>query len=74
MDQGASIIKLMNSAGYDLATLGNHEFDYGMDRIMEIINEEANFPYVSCNFKDLRTGKNVLPSSSAAAASWPSSV
>ena len=62
MDQGASIIKLMNSAGYDLATLGNHEFDYGMDRIMEIVNEEANFPYVSCNFKDLRTGKNVLPS------------
>ena len=33
MDKGASIIQLMNSAGYDLATLGNHEFDYGMDRI-----------------------------------------
>ncbi|HIW09365.1 MAG TPA: bifunctional metallophosphatase/5'-nucleotidase [Candidatus Faecalibacterium intestinigallinarum] len=62
MDDGATIIKLMNSAGYDLATLGNHEFDYGMDRILEIVNEEANFPYVSCNFKDLRTGKKVLPS------------
>ena len=62
MDKGASIIKLMNSAGYDLATLGNHEFDYGMDRIMTIINEEADFPYVSCNFKDLRTGRKVLPS------------
>lgn len=62
MDKGASIIKLMNSAGYDLATLGNHEFDYGMDRIMTIVNEEADFPYVSCNFKDLRTGKKVLPS------------
>ena len=62
MDKGASIIKLMNSAGYDLATLGNHEFDYGMDRILEIVNEEANFPYISCNFKDLRTGKKVLPS------------
>ena len=34
MDKGASIIQLMNSAGYDLATLGNHEFDYGMDRIL----------------------------------------
>ena len=62
MDQGASIIKMMNSAGYDLATLGNHEFDYGMDRIMTIINDEAEFPYISCNFKDLRSGKLVLPS------------
>ena len=62
MDEGATIIKLMNEAGYDLATLGNHEFDYGMDRILTIVNEEADFPYVSCNFKDLRTGKKVLPS------------
>ena len=61
MDKGASIIQLMNSAGYDLATLGNHEFDYGMDRILEIVNKEADFPYISCNFKDLRTGSKVLP-------------
>ena len=27
MDKGATIIKLMNATGYDLATLGNHEFD-----------------------------------------------
>ena len=61
MDKGASIIQLMNSAGYDLATLGNHEFDYGMDRILEIVNKEAAYPYISCNFKDLRTGCRVLP-------------
>lgn len=30
MDKGENIIKLMNAADYDLATLGNHEFDYGM--------------------------------------------
>ena len=30
MDKGKTIIDLMNAAGYDLATLGNHEFDYGM--------------------------------------------
>ena len=29
MDDGATIIELMNEAGYDLATPGNHEFDYG---------------------------------------------
>ena len=28
MDNGETVIKLMNAAGYDLATLGNHEFDY----------------------------------------------
>ena len=42
--QGRLHLKLMNSAGYDLATLGNHEFDYGMDRILEIVNEEATSP------------------------------
>ena len=36
MDQGASIIELMNAAGYDAATPGNHEFDYGMDRAKEL--------------------------------------
>ena len=44
MDEGKSIIQLMNEAGYDAATLGNHEFDYGMDRAKEIIRE-ADFPY-----------------------------
>ena len=49
MDKGATIIELMNAAGYDLATLGNHEFDYGMEGAMAAI-EAADFPYVSCNF------------------------
>jgi len=49
MDKGESIIKLMNAAGYDLATLGNHEFDYGMEGCIAI-REWAEFPYVSCNF------------------------
>ena len=49
MDKGATILSLMNAAGYDLATLGNHEFDYGMDGAMNII-EWAEFPYTSCNF------------------------
>ena len=61
MDEGASIIKLMNAAGYDVATPGNHEFDYGMDRAKAII-KEADFPYLSCNWVDLRTGLRVLPS------------
>mgnify|MGYP001339137161 FL=1 len=61
MDEGASIIKLMNAAGYDAATPGNHEFDYGMARAKDIM-KEADFPYLSCNWVDLRTGLRVLPS------------
>ena len=61
MDDGATIIELMNEACYDLATPGNHEFDYGMARAKAVLRE-ADFPYVSCNWVDLRTGFNVLPS------------
>ena len=55
MDDGATIIKLMNEAGYDLATPGNHEFDYGMDRAKAVM-KEADFPYISCNWMDLHVG------------------
>ena len=49
MDSGATIVRLMNAAGYDAATLGNHEFDYGMDGCMATI-DAAEYPYTSCNF------------------------
>ena len=64
MDKGETIIQLMNAAGYDLATLGNHEFDYGMDGCMQIV-QWAQYPYVSCNFYEEVNGvreENVLPS------------
>lgn len=64
MDKGETIIKLMNAAGYDLATLGNHEFDYGMERALKL-KEEAEYPYISCNFyheKDGVKGDAVLDS------------
>ena len=64
MDQGASVLKLMNKAGYDLATPGNHEFDYGMDIFLERARE-AEFPYLSCNLyhqEDGVRGENLLES------------
>ena len=64
MDQGASVLKLMNKAGYDLATPGNHEFDYGMDIFLERARE-AEFPYLSCNLyhqEDNVRGENLLES------------
>ena len=49
MDSGETIIDLMNAARYDLAALGNHEFDYGMAGCLNAVGR-AEFPYVSCNF------------------------
>ncbi len=54
---GEAIIDLMNAVGYDVATLGNHEFDYGMERFLEL-KEKANFPYISANFN--KDGELVL--------------
>lgn len=62
MDEGKTIIELMNATGYDIATLGNHEFDYGMAGCMQAINW-ADYSYVSCNFlheEDGVTGDSVL--------------
>lgn len=64
MDKGETIVKLMNAAGYDVATLGNHEFDYGMQGCLQTV-ERADYPYVSCNFyneKDGVIGDTVLDS------------
>ena len=63
MDKGENIVKLMNAAGYDLATLGNHEFDYGMDGTMNII-DWADYTYLSANFYHEENGvkgETVLP-------------
>ena len=49
MTTGEALIELMNTVGYDLAIPGNHEFDYGMDRFLEL-TEKASFPYISAHF------------------------
>ena len=49
MTRGEAIIDIMNAVGYDVVIPGNHEFDYGMDRFLEL-TKRANFPYISCNF------------------------
>lgn len=64
MDKGASIIEMMNAAGYDAAALGNHEFDYGIQGCLDAI-ARAEFSYISCNFyheADGVRGENVLDS------------
>ncbi len=48
--QGADVIRMMNAAGYDVMTAGNHEFDYGAEQLLA--NKElAEFPILSANVK-----------------------
>ncbi len=49
MTRGEAIIDIMNVMGYDVAIPGNHEFDYGVERFLELA-KKADFPYISCNF------------------------
>ena len=48
--QGKTAIELMNAAGYDVVTLGNHEFDYGYANLQTIM-KDAKFKVV-CNIKN----------------------
>ncbi len=49
MSKGEAIISLMNELGYEIAVPGSHEFDYGVDRFLEL-SDMAKFQYISCNF------------------------
>ncbi len=42
------VVAAMNTLGYDAATLGNHEFNYGLEYLDRAL-EGANFPFVSSN-------------------------
>ena len=47
--KGKEIIRIMNEAGYDIAILGNHEFDYGMD-VLDDLGEQLDCGYICANF------------------------
>lgn len=49
ISKGESIIKVMNAIGYDVMTPGNHDFNYGQDRLVELAGL-AKFPIISANF------------------------
>ena len=53
-DKGKSCINFMNAIGYDAATIGNHEFDYGLG-VLEERMKEAKFPFISSNIIDNST-------------------
>ena len=52
-------IELMNQMGYDAATLGNHEFDNGLNALAERLRE-TKFPIVCCNYDFHHAGLDTL--------------
>lgn len=49
MFKGEVEIRLMNEMGYDAGTIGNHEFDFGLDNMARLFRM-ANFPIVCANY------------------------
>lgn len=72
--QDEPTIDILNKLGFDLGTVGNHEFDEGVDEMLRLINggshpktvdkygefEGAAFPYVAANVVDETTGQPIL--------------
>ena len=52
ISRGEYIVDLMNLVGYDAVTLGNHEFDYHLDRLDELVGMMDKKP-ICCNFQKL---------------------
>ena len=61
LSKGEYLVNIMNKVGYDVIVPGNHEFDYGMSRFLELAKLQST-NYVSCNFIDLKTNKTVFDS------------
>lgn len=51
------VYKAMNQLDYDVGNIGNHEFNYGLEFLATTL-EGANFPYVSANVFDKKTGEH----------------
>ncbi len=61
ISKGQNIIDIMNKVGYDVVTLGNHEFDYQLPQL-KVLTDKLDSDVVSCNFKNMKTGKAVYES------------
>ena len=60
VSKGATAVEMMNAAGYDVVTLGNHEFDYGYAQLMQNL-EKASFQTICSDVLLLENGESILP-------------
>lgn len=59
LSKGELIVDLMNAAGYDIATFGNHEFDYGMSQL-SVLMDRMEFETVLCNAEYTGKKENIF--------------
>lgn len=59
LNQGESITRVMNAMGYDVMVPGNHDFNYGKDRLLEL-KGMLDFPIISANI-ETDEGTHFLP-------------
>lgn len=59
--KGELIVDIMNEVGYDIVTLGNHEFDYGIEQMFKL-TDDLNSKVISSNFMNCQTNEYVFPS------------
>ena len=60
VSQGEHIVNIMNQVGYDVVTLGNHEFDFGLKQLFSL-TKQLEATTVCCNFRNLHSMKTVYP-------------
>ena len=65
-NKGAAAVKVMNAAGYDVVTLGNHEFDFGFEQLMQNL-ESKEFTALCADVFYKGTDDTILPTSIAIA-------
>ena len=58
LERGESIVNIMNQVGYDVMAPGNHDFNYGSERLLELA-QKASFEIISANIKKA-DGSNFL--------------
>ena len=60
LSKGLDIIDIMNTIEYDVVTIGNHEFDYGIAQL-NICEEKLNCGYISANFCYRKNKTTIFP-------------
>ena len=60
VSKGQDIIDIMNKVGYDVVTIGNHEFDYGLDALLNC-HTNLSSGYISTNFCYRKNNSNIFP-------------
>ena len=59
ISKGQYVVDLMRALPYDAITLGNHEYDYGMERMFQLLRQ-VPAPIVCANLYDVKLGRTVF--------------